>query len=91
MVIGNGSFSLKLRKRFTGIKVVNEDYIRYRVVNKDHVRYRKERKFLPQIMEAVMDRGNMRKFLPLLFKKHIGMFSKRRRKDHLGNLVFPKP
>ena len=91
MVIGNGSFSLKLRKRFTGIKVVNEDYICYRAVNKDHVRYRKERKFLPQIMEAVMDGGNTRRFLSPLYEKHIGIFTTRRRKDHPRNLVFPEP
>ena len=61
------------------------------MVNEDHVRYRKGRKFLPQIIETVMDRSNTRRFLPPLYKKHIRMFSTRRKKYHLGNLVFPEP
>ena len=67
-----GRFSLKLRKCFSRIKVVNEDHVCYRVVNKDNIHYMKGRKFLPQIIEAVMGRGNMRRFLPLL---SLGQFS----------------
>ena len=79
-------FSLKLKKCFSRIKVVNEDHIHYKVINKDHVRYRKMRKFLSQIIEAVMDGGNTRRFLPPLYKKHIGMYSTRIRKDFQDNL-----
>ena len=75
-----GCFSLKLRKRSFGIKMVNEDHVRYRMVNKDYVRYRKERKFLPQIMKVVMDGGNTKRFLSPLYKKHIRMFSKKKKK-----------